>query len=84
MKEYANNFKTQFSSDAKILDQIQNEQETNIRKTQAERDRLHKLQKSSMWGFWTKLILLIAGAAVFVAMLWFIWLFPSRVYHYKS
>ena len=33
MKEAATNFKTQFKDDAKILNQIQDEQETNIRKT---------------------------------------------------
>lgn len=45
MKNYANNFKTQFTEDKKLMDQLERSQEENIRKTQAENNRLAKLQK---------------------------------------
>ena len=85
MKHMANNFKTKFEQDQKLMNQIESKQETNIVKTEAEHKRITQLQQSSFFGFWQKLILLFLGMFTFVFMLWFIWLFPSKIkYSRKS
>ena len=63
------------------MDVIHNSQEDNIEKTEKESQRLAKLQSSAIWGFWTKLFILIGGVITFALMLWFIWLFPDKVSH---
>lgn len=42
MKEFANNFKTQFSQDQKVLSQISEKQDINIDKTNSEVAKIHK------------------------------------------
>ena len=84
MKQYANNFKTQFEKDSKMMNNIEKSQEDNIQKTEKENERMAKLQSSAVWGFWTKIIILIAGVITFVCMMSFIWLFPDKVSHKKQ
>jgi hypothetical protein len=65
------------------MDVIQNSQEDNIEKTEKENDRLAKLQSAAIWGFWTKLFILVGGVITFCMMMWFIWMFPDKVSHKK-
>lgn len=79
MKELANNFKAQFKEDEKKMNQIESVQDENLKKTEAERKRMNDKINSSFMGFWQKLFTLIIGMVVFVFMMWFVWLFPSKI-----
>ena len=79
MKELANNFKAQFKEDEKKMSQIGNVQDENQKKTEAERKKMNERLNSTFMGFWQKLFTLIIGMVVFVFMMWFIWLFPSKI-----
>lgn len=52
MKQMANNFKTKFQEDQKLMKDIETKQETNIVKTEKENKRITALQSSSFFGFW--------------------------------
>ena len=45
MKEFANQFKTQFKKDEQVLQKISNKQEVNMVKTTKERDEIALFQK---------------------------------------
>lgn len=79
MKQMANNFKTKFEQDQKLMNKIETKQETNIDKTEKEHKRITQLQSSSFFGFWQKLLLLFLGMVTFVFMLGFIWLWPTKI-----
>ena len=66
------------------MKKIETQQHTNIAKTEAEDKRIKKLQTSSFFGFWQKVILLFIGMATFVFMLWFIFLFPSKIKYSRN
>jgi hypothetical protein len=80
MKEFANNFKTQFSQDQKVLSQISQKQDTNIDKTKSEVDKIHKVESSLMPGLFQKVIMVGIALATFVFMFMFIRLFPNKRY----
>lgn len=75
----ANNFKTKFEQDQKLMTQIKTKQETNIDKTAKENKRIKDLQSSSFFGFWQKLLLLFLGMVTFVFMMAFIWFIPNKI-----
>ena len=61
------------------MSQIGNVQDENLKKTEAERKKMNERLNSTFMGFWQKLFTLIIGMVVFVFMMWFIWLFPSKI-----
>lgn len=50
MKEFANNFKTQFERDQLVLKQISAKQDKNIAKTNEENDKINKIEKGIITG----------------------------------
>lgn len=85
MKEFANQFKTQFKRDEHVLKQIADKQDVNMKKTTKERDEIAEVQKQAVSSFCERIIMLIIAIVVFGVLMAFIWLFPNKVkYHVNS
>ncbi len=80
MKEFANNFKTQFERDESVLHAISEKQDANIVKTNQENNKINKIEQGLMIGTFQKLFMLCVSLTVFVFMVMFIRMFPNKQY----
>lgn len=80
MKEFANNFKTQFQRDQSVIEQIGQKQDVNLVKTKQELDKINKTDAGLVPDLCKKIFMLCIALATFVFMIMFIRLFPHKRY----
>lgn len=81
MKQFARGFQDQFKKDEVAISEVGKVQSLNIEKTDAEVEKINYQQKHVVTGFMQRIIMLIFAIATFVFMIFFIRMFPSKVYH---
>lgn len=82
MKEYANNFKSQFQEDAKLIDRISSVQDDNLKRTDTEIDKIAGQRRAVTTGFFTRIIMLFVALGVFAFMVMFIRMWPHKTFRY--
>jgi hypothetical protein len=81
MKEAALNYSTYLAKDTSVLDTISNKQQLYHSDLKKEMDRLHSISiRTNFWANIRSLIVIMVSVGIFIFMILFIKVFPSKYY----